>query len=80
MGSFPQGPCTHIVYASAPKCLYRKYFKAKVYTISAHGPSGFPGSHKGAMGLWGSGHLAGTLIPTPTPNAGRPYVPETCKP
>ena len=33
-GTCPKGPCTQIVYALAPKYLYRDYyFKAKVYTI-----------------------------------------------
>ena len=35
-----KGPCTQIVYALAPKYLYRDYFKAKVYTVWAHGPLG----------------------------------------
>ena len=35
----PKGPCTQqIVDTSAPKYLYRDYFKAKVYTIWVHGP------------------------------------------
>ena len=38
--SYPKGPCTQIVYTLAPKYLYRDYFKAKVYTIWVHGPSG----------------------------------------
>ena len=34
----PKGPCTQIVYTSAPMYLNRDYFKAKVYTIWVHGP------------------------------------------
>ena len=35
---FPKGPCTQIVYTLSPMFRYREYFKAKVYTIWAHGP------------------------------------------
>ena len=30
--SYPEGPCTQIVYTLALKYLYRDYIKAKVYT------------------------------------------------
>ena len=36
----PEGACTEIVYTLATKCLNKDYFKAKVYTIWAHGPLG----------------------------------------
>ena len=35
-----KGPCTQIVYTLAPMYLYREYFKANVYTIWVHRPSG----------------------------------------
>ena len=35
-----KGPRTFLVYTLAPKYLYRDYFKAKVYTIWAHGMLG----------------------------------------
>ena len=35
-----KGPCTQIVKTLALKYLFRDYFKAKVYTIWAHGPLG----------------------------------------
>ena len=35
---FPKGPCAQLVYTLAPKYPHRDYFKAKVYTIWAHGP------------------------------------------
>ena len=38
LGSYPEGPCTQIVYTMAPK-----YYKANVYTIWVHGPSGIAG-------------------------------------
>ena len=40
LGCKVEGPCTQIVYTLAPKCLYRDYLKAKVYTIWVHGPLG----------------------------------------
>ena len=36
----PKVPCTQTVYTWDPKYPYRDYFKAKVYTIWVHGPSG----------------------------------------
>ena len=38
--AYPEGPCTQIVYTLAPMYLYKEYFKANVYTIWVHGPSG----------------------------------------
>ena len=34
----PKGTCTQTVYTSAPKYLYRDYFKANAYTVWVHGP------------------------------------------
>ena len=36
----PKGPCTQIVYTLGSMYLHRDYFKANVYTIWVHGPSG----------------------------------------
>ena len=37
---YPRGPCTQIVYTSAPIHPNSNFFKAKVYTSWAHGPLG----------------------------------------
>ena len=56
---YPKGPCTQIVYTLASMYLYRDYFKANAYTISAHGPLGIGksfrrGSRRSVAGFLGS--------------------------
>ena len=50
------------MYALAPKYVYRDYFKAKVYTIWVHGPSGR------GPGVWLKGRRPSKEEPERDPN------------
>ena len=54
--TYPKGPCKQIVDTLAPKYPNRDYFKAKVYTIWAHGHLGL--LSKVAESLRSSAHPA----------------------